>query len=56
MNHRFTMKELENWSDRRVLEMLITERVSTLCALTPLARRLLTLRNKLASGKPLTKR
>lgn len=54
MKHRFTITECQTWSDRRVLRMLVTERLSTLDHHTPLAERLRALQGKLERGEYLT--
>jgi len=55
MKFRFTIQECREWSDRRFLAALVTERRSGLNPHTPLADRLAALTAKLTQGKPLTK-
>ena len=48
MKHRFTMKELEEWSDKRILIMLINERLSEATNVyAPMSERLRKIRRKL---------
>lgn len=46
MKYRFTIAELEQYSDRRLLVCILTERLSTLNSNTPLYKRLNELRSK----------
>lgn len=54
MKFRFTIKELEEWSDLRILTTLLNERLSDLNPYAPLATRLKQILAKIASKKPLT--
>jgi len=57
MKHRFTIKELENFSDYRLLTELVIERRSTnINIYSPLNKRLMKLQDKLEKEKGLTKR
>ena len=56
MRHRFTMKELKEWSDTGVLIMLLNERLSEATNVyAPMSKRLQAIRSKLEKGEPLTK-
>lgn len=55
MKHNFTIEELKTWSDYRVLQMLITERLNDLNLNGPLSLRLVRLRADLQDDMPLSK-
>ena len=48
MKHRFTIKELDTWSDTEILTTLINERVYELNPYAPLASRLSSVRSNLS--------
>jgi len=52
MKHRFTLKELDEWDDKRILMMLVTERISQITNMyVPLNSRLSRIRGNLERGK-----
>jgi len=56
MRHRYTMKELQEWSDYRLLTELIIERRSDCTNVySPLHKRLVKLQNKIERNETLTK-
>lgn len=51
MKFRFTQKELDEWSDERLLLALVDERISDLNPYSPLSRRLREVRKNLQSRR-----
>lgn len=54
MKFRWTIKELKEYDDLRLIQGLITERLSELNPYSPLAKRLKEIRKKIDTGEPLT--
>jgi len=55
MRHRFTIKQLDEWSDAEILRVLLNERLSDATNVyAPMSKRLVRIREKLERNEPLS--